>query len=89
MQLFDVILTHSIISASTPKFKGSVCLHEISIQKSRSTGKSKSDFGMHVGLLYDRKPCIIIVANRKIEMTPFSVISRHPFHLKIQHDYGI
>lgn len=49
MQLFDVILTHSIISASTLKFKGSVCLHEIYIQKSRSMGKSKSDFGMHVG----------------------------------------
>lgn len=69
MQLFDVILTHSIISTSTLKFKGSVCLHEISGQKSHSTGKSKSDFGVHIGPLYDRKPCITLVANRKIEMT--------------------
>lgn len=69
MQLFDVILTHSIISASTLKFKGSACLPEISVRKSRSTGKSKSDFSTHFGPLYDGKPCIILVANRKIEMT--------------------
>lgn len=49
MQLFDVILTHSIISASTVKFKESGCLHEISVQKSHSMGKSKSDFGLHIG----------------------------------------
>jgi len=69
VQLFDVILTQSIISASTLKFKGSVCLHELSIQKSRSMGKSKSDFGMHTGPLCNRKLYIILVAHRKIEMT--------------------
>lgn len=58
MQLFDVILTHSIISASTVKFKESVCLHEISVQKSHSMGKSKSDFVLRIGPSMRERPAL-------------------------------